>query len=732
VPRIRRSRQSLPIAILLAAAVLATLSAAMPAVALAAPPVTILTLDPAGPDGSGGWWRNAPAAYATVNQTATLYYTFDTTQTMLAVTPGVLTFLDFAPQGAVTLKARAVNEAEETGTLVAVPTHVDSDAPSRPGNLTATPVGSAITLRWSKSTDTVSGTSGYRLYRNVTGPPFDPSQLVTFVSAPTTSFADHPSSSGTLYYGVSSIDRAGNESALSDAVTTSLDTSPPTAPSDLQAWLNGVGFARVSWRASTDLGSGVALYVVRRTVDGEPESTVATVGAAATEFDDYDPKVPIANVVKYSVYAVDRNGLVSPTTGPVTMGTDITPPSMPDAPQVVPYVTGAAMQTGVFGTDVIAKVPLATDAGSGLWRGEILYGPNLAAPAYSAAYAYVWAASIPIATSPESISWYFRVRAEDRAGNGSALSPYTFVHVASANRIAGADRVATAVGVSGATFAHAGTVVVAGSRAYPDALAAASLAGAIRGPVLLVGPGVLRQDVHDELHRLGATNAYVIGGPTVVSATTLDSLHGVLSGAVVRVAGADRYFTAAAVEATVRALRGGVSPKRVFLVSGLDFPDALSVGPAAYVSKCPILFAKPSGVPNSTRNAIAASGATRTVIVGGTPSVWSGAEGVVPGPRRVAGANRYLTSMAFADWSITAGLLTAARPVVVTGLNYPDGLAAAPMAGERTSPILLVGESVDPASGWFASRALGIRRLTAVGAVTIEQESLLWSVVAGQ
>ena len=80
--------------------------------------------------------------------------------------------------------------------------------------------------------------------------------------------------------------------------------------------------------------------------------------------------------------------------------------------------------------------------------------------------------------------------------------------IASASpRFAGSDRVATAISSSRANFTHAASIVVARSDLYPDALAAAPLAGKIGGPILLSPTSGLTAALAAEVKRLGATTA---------------------------------------------------------------------------------------------------------------------------------------------------------------------------------------------------------------------------------
>jgi putative cell wall-binding protein len=147
--------------------------------------------------------------------------------------------------------------------------------------------------------------------------------------------------------------------------------------------------------------------------------------------------------------------------------------------------------------------------------------------------------------------------------------------VAPTERWAGDDRYATAVAISAATFADPGVpiVFIATGENYPDAVVGASAGAAMGGPVLLVHADAIPDVVAAELTRLAPAAIRVLGGSGVVSDAVLEALRA-FSPDVDRLAGADRYETAAAVSAYAYQPGGSVR-----LATGLNFPDALAVGP---------------------------------------------------------------------------------------------------------------------------------------------------------
>ncbi|MBE0476775.1 MAG: cell wall-binding repeat-containing protein [Coriobacteriia bacterium] len=256
-----------------------------------------------------------------------------------------------------------------------------------------------------------------------------------------------------------------------------------------------------------------------------------------------------------------------------------------------------------------------------------------------------------------------------------------------ASRLAGADRTKTSVRVSRKSFPNgAQTVVVASGETFPDALVAGPLAVALDAPILLTPRTRLPSALADEIARLGARKAVVVGGGPAVDSSVarrLDSLRGV---SVERIAGRDRYETAAKVAVRLRALSG--RPDRVFVASGEGFADALSAGPLAAAEGAPILLTRPSSLPGVTREAVAASRAGSTLVVGGSAAVSESVLRRLPSPRRVGGRDRYETSRLLAELALAEGFLPL-RALAASGASYPDGLAASTLGARLRAPLVL-------------------------------------------
>lgn len=257
-------------------------------------------------------------------------------------------------------------------------------------------------------------------------------------------------------------------------------------------------------------------------------------------------------------------------------------------------------------------------------------------------------------------------------------------------RLAGDGREETAVLASRAGFAEgARSVVIAAAGAFPDALAAAPLAAREGGPLLLVSRRTATA-VLAEVARLGAERAVIVGAVGAVPVVVQAELE--RAGLQVRrIAGDGRFDTAALIAREVGAPDG-----EAVVASGGSFADALAAAPLAAAQGMPILLTAHDALPADTEAALAALGVSRTLVVGGTQAVAEAVAAGLPAPRRVAGADRYATAAAVAALLLQRGG-SASTVAVSTGRNYPDALAAGPLAATTRGPLLLV-DGADPSA----------------------------------
>src|SRR5688500_8135376 len=164
-------------------------------------------------------------------------------------------------------------------------------------------------------------------------------------------------------------------------------------------------------------------------------------------------------------------------------------------------------------------------------------------------------------------------------------------------RIAGDERYATSAAISRSAFpTQVPTVFLAAGRRFPDALAGAPAARRANGPLLLSQRSAVPTSVADEVARLRPGRIVVLGGTEALADSVIDQMRELTAAEVMRVFGEDRFETAAAVSKL--SFEPGVAT--AFVVSGLDFPDAIVAGAGGAGQGGPVLLATPDTLPATT------------------------------------------------------------------------------------------------------------------------------------
>ena len=209
----------------------------------------------------------------------------------------------------------------------------------------------------------------------------------------------------------------------------------------------------------------------------------------------------------------------------------------------------------------------------------------------------------------------------------------------------------------------------------------------------------------------------IVAGPasavTPLNKSTATSADG-------RVSGADRYGTATEAASSYLTRRGSLSSwNRIVVVSGDNFPDALSAASLAGSYAAPIILMPSDGsLPTVVKEwgltkrdqiqANSTSAATfKLVVVGGTAAVPDAgvqalldvlnAGDLTPSTMtRISGANRAATAKAVATQTNAAGsytILAAASEIFIANeASFADAMAIAPYAFNRSAPVLLTGK----------------------------------------
>lgn len=237
------------------------------------------------------------------------------------------------------------------------------------------------------------------------------------------------------------------------------------------------------------------------------------------------------------------------------------------------------------------------------------------------------------ASVPESVTLEIQRLGATKAyivGGSSSVSTAVFDALGAAplsldvTRVAGTDRFDTSRKVANEVMrltATDGEVFVARGDLFPDALAAAPLAYRGRIPIVLTKPATLSPAADAALTDLDAAKVTIIGN--AITAEVYDAIAdrpGVVD--ATRVAGDDRYLTAAAV-ARYGVQRGLARWRFTYIATGTNFPDALSGGAAAGNLRGLLLLTAPGKLSGGAQTALHdnrdAIGEVR--VLGGTSAV---------------------------------------------------------------------------------------------------------------
>lgn len=267
----------------------------------------------------------------------------------------------------------------------------------------------------------------------------------------------------------------------------------------------------------------------------------------------------------------------------------------------------------------------------------------------------------------------------------------TAPNIGAATRVSGADRYGTSAAVSADAFPTADTVLISSGGTFPDALSGSAAAALLDAPMLLVAKDGVPSAVAKELSRLQPSKIVVLGGDGTVASKTVEALGGYAS-SVERVAGADRYATAAAISSATFSS----SPDTVYIADGTNHADALAGSAAAGATSSPVLLVRPGGVPSATAKELARLSPRRIVVLGGPASVseevLQNLRGYAGEVTRVHGDDRYATAAALS----AATFRSASAAYLAAGEDFPDALSGAAAAAAAGGPVLLVRKTCPP------------------------------------
>ena len=284
-------------------------------------------------------------------------------------------------------------------------------------------------------------------------------------------------------------------------------------------------------------------------------------------------------------------------------------------------------------------------------------------------------------------------------------------------RIAGASRYHTATTISQHGWAKGSTdtVIIARGDSFPDALAGATLAYEKNAPILLTGDS-LHQTTKDEIKRLGAKNAIVLGGTVAVPNKVVNELKG-LGLKVDRVAGSGRYETAVKIANKLEN-----KADTAILAYGLDFPDALSIAPYAAKNGFPILLTEKGKLSKATKEYLAKNKNIKNIIiVGGTSVISNNVQNQLKGYKveRIAGQHRFDTAA-----KIVNKFGNPSKAYIANGSSFSDALTGSLLAAKEGVPLLLVEKDKIPYATQNVIKKKKINKFTFLGGEAVISEKV--------
>ena len=299
-------------------------------------------------------------------------------------------------------------------------------------------------------------------------------------------------------------------------------------------------------------------------------------------------------------------------------------------------------------------------------------------------------------------------------GNTTADFQIVKPHAVKWDRIYGAIAADTMQKIA-AKFGKSSYAIVTTDASFKDALAASSLAGHYKAPVLMTKKSSLTKQTKAAIQACGAKTVIIVGSTSDVTTATQNAIKkvpGVKS--VWRVNG-----SSASQKAVNVAKKTGTKSDTVIIVTQNDYRDALTIAPYAYATQSPILYTETNKkLSTATVNYIKERKFKKAIIIGGPLALPATIDtqltkaGIKKANiTRIAGGTAYVTSKNIALW--TTGnfangnhgtyngkplayikfqptvTFTPNNLCVSTGQNWLDALAGAALCGKNKSVMLL-------------------------------------------
>lgn len=283
-------------------------------------------------------------------------------------------------------------------------------------------------------------------------------------------------------------------------------------------------------------------------------------------------------------------------------------------------------------------------------------------------------------------------------------------------RLSGIDRYRTCSQIVNEGWKNSDYAIVVNGENFPDALSASVLAKKYNAPILITKSNILDINTLDQLKRLNVKKVFIAGGESSVN-NSVELAIRKLGVQTVRYSGKDRNETSVKIAEQIGTDNG------IIITTDNYFTDALSVAPIAGKLQIPIILVPKDTLPESVKNFIIDRSIPKTYVLGGTDIISDTVALRFPSVQRVDGDDKYERNINIIN--TFSDKLDFSTSFVLSGEDYPDGIASTALAATTSSPIILMKNSLSSNSYNFLKNNLSkISNLYILGGQSVMAEEL--------
>jgi len=249
-------------------------------------------------------------------------------------------------------------------------------------------------------------------------------------------------------------------------------------------------------------------------------------------------------------------------------------------------------------------------------------------------------------------------------------------------RLAGFDRYETASQIAKSGWSQSDYAILAFGENYPDALASAPLAKKYNAPILLTTSSGLPAITKLTLNDLQVKNVFIIGGTGVIS-SSIDAELQSMDINVTRIFGNDKYETSIKIAQQIT-----TTPSSIFIATGEDYSDALSVASVAAIKQMPIILVPNDSIPDSVKNYIATINVSKTYVIGYSDIISDKVCNQFPNTERILGSDKYARNIAVNQ--LFNSDFKSDNICIATGESFADALTGTVYCAKISEPLILI------------------------------------------